>query len=90
MRRIEYGSTFKRDYKRMVKRGAPMGKLDEVLGLLMQDKQLLPRHRPHTLTGEWHGFWECHIQPDWLLVYDLNDPDVLALHRTGTHADLFE
>jgi mRNA interferase YafQ len=42
------------------------------------------------LSGEWRGFWECHIEPDWLLIYDLNDPAVLALHRTGTHSDLFE
>ncbi len=90
MRRIEFGSAFKKDHKRMVKRGARLAKLDNVLELLMTDTPLPPRYRPHMLLGEWKGFWECHIEPDWLLIYDLDDPEVLALHRTGTHSDLFE
>lgn len=42
------------------------------------------------LSGEWKGFYECHIEPDWLLIYDTTSSDILALHRTGTHSDLFE
>jgi mRNA interferase YafQ len=90
MRRIEFGAAFKKDYKRMAKRGASLGKLDSVLELLMADTPLPQRNRPHMLSGEWKGFWECHIEPDWLLIYDLENPEVLALHRTGTHSDLFE
>jgi mRNA interferase YafQ len=90
MRRIEYGSAFKRDQKRMARRGASWPKLLAVLDLLMNDQPLPPRNRSHLLSGEWKGFWECHIEPDWLLIYDLDDRDVLALHRTGTHSDLFE
>ena len=90
MRRIEFGSAFKKDHKRMQKRGASAAKLDAVLGLLMTDQLLPPRNRPHLLSGEWKGFWECHIEPDWLLIYDLSDPAVQALHRMGTHSDLFE
>ena len=90
MRRIEYGTTFKKDYKRMTKRGALAAKLNAVLALLMNDEKLPAKNRPHMLSGEWKGFWECHIEPDWLLIYDLDDPRVLALHRTGTHSDLFE
>ena len=90
MRRIEFGSAFKKDHKRMAKRGAFLSKLDSVLELLMADAPLPQRNRPHMLSGEWKGFWECHIEPDWLLIYDLDDPEVLALHRTGTHSDLFE
>jgi len=90
MRRIEYGSAFKRDYKRMMKRGAAAEKLDALLALLMNNGPLPVRFRPHRLSGEWKGFWECHVEPDWLLIYDLDDPDILALHRTGTHSDLFE
>jgi mRNA interferase YafQ len=90
VRGIAYGSAFKKDYKRMVKRGVTMRKLDDVLNLLMSDTPLPARNRPHMLSGEWRGFWECHIEPDWLLIYDLDDPAVLALHRTGTHSDLFE
>ena len=74
----------------MVKRGLPLERLDAVLALLLNDEPLPPRHRPHRLSGEWAGFWECHVTPDWLLIYDLDDPDVLALHRTGSHSDLFE
>ena len=90
MRRIEFGSAFKKDHKRMAKRGASLSKLDLVLEILMADTPLPSRNRPHILSGEWKGFWECHIEPDWLLIYDLDDPEVLALHRTGTHSDLFE
>jgi mRNA interferase YafQ len=90
VRRIEYGAAFKKDHKRMVKRGAALQKLNAVLSLLMRDAPLPARNRPHLLSGEWRGFWECHIEPDWLLIYDLDDPAVLALHRMGTHSDLFE
>ncbi len=90
MRRIEYGSTFKRDYKRMMKRGVSQAKMNAVLDLLIHDEPLPPRYRLHMLVGEWKGFSECHIEPDWLLIYDLTHRDILALHRTGTHADLFE
>lgn len=90
MRRIEFGKTFKKDYKRMVKRGASGAKLNAVLSFLMNDEPLPIRNRPHMLKGEWEGFSECHIEPDWLLIYDLSNPKVLALHRTETHSDLFE
>jgi mRNA interferase YafQ len=90
MRRIEYGSAFKKDYKRMVKSGVSIAKLNTVLELLMSNTPLPARNRPHMLSGEWKGFSECHIEPDWLLIYDLDDREVLALHRTETHFDLFE
>jgi mRNA interferase YafQ len=73
----------------MKKRGAQASKLSEILKLLVEDTPL-PRHcRPHKLSGEWKGYWECHIEPDWLLVYDLDDSDLLILTATGSHADLF-
>ena len=90
MRRIAFGAAYRKDHKRMTKRGAVMAKLDAVLLLLMGDKALPRRNRPHVLSGEWKGFWECHIEPDWLLIYDLDDPEVLALHRIGSHSDLFD
>ena len=74
----------------MLKRGASAAKLDAVLAQLMNDEPLPVRYRPHRLSGEWKGFCECHIEPDWLLIYDLDDPEVISLHRTGTHSDLFE
>ena len=90
MRRIEFGTTFKKDHKRMAKRGAKLAKLETVLELLINDSALPAKNRPHMLSGDWKGFCECHIEPDWLLIYDLADPEVVALHRTGTHSDLFE
>ena len=56
MRRIEYGTTFKKDYKRMTKRGAPVAKLNAILALLMNDEKLPAKNRPHMLSGEWEGF----------------------------------
>lgn len=90
MRRLEYGTKFKKDYKRMQKRGLSMKKLHDVLALLMAESTLPPKNKPHILSGKWKGFSECHVEPDWLLIYDLTDPEVVALHRTGTHSDLFE
>jgi mRNA interferase YafQ len=89
MRELLRTNRFKRDWKRMNKRGAQARKLSEVLELLAADQPLPERCRPHKLVGEWNGFWECHIEPDWLLVYDLDDPDALTLVATGSHADLF-
>jgi mRNA interferase YafQ len=89
MRELLRTNRFKRDWKRVKKRGAQACKLSEVLGLLAADQPLPERCRPHKLVGEWPGFWECHIEPDWLLVYDLDDLEVLTLVATGSHADLF-
>lgn len=88
MRRIILSGRFRKDLKRMQKRGADLGKLDEVLRLLVADQPLPARCRPHRLSGEFDRFWECHIQPDWLLIYDIS-PETLDLAATGTHADLF-
>ena len=72
----------------MLKRGADEKKLAAIIEALATDAPLPPRARPHMLAGDWKGFMECHIAPDWLLIYQLVD-DELILIRTGTHADLF-
>lgn len=83
-------SQFKRDYKRMKKRGLNMAELQIVLDKLCADKPLEERHRDHALVGRYAGFRECHIRPDWLLVYAINkDWLILVASRTGTHSDLF-
>lgn len=83
-------SQFKRDYKRMKKRGLNMNELQVVLDKLCADKPLEERHRDHALVGRYAGFRECHIRPDWLLVYAINkDWLILVASRTGTHSDLF-
>lgn len=74
----------------MQKRGASRHKIETIIDFLAEDVTLPVRCRPHKLSGNWEGYWECHIEPDWLLVYDLDNPQRLTLVATGTHADLFE
>lgn len=63
--------------------------LDDIVSRLRHDELLPFSAHPHRLSGEWLGFWECHIESDWLLIYDTTE-DAVLLARTGTHADLFE
>ena len=80
---------FERDLKRAGRRGKDLDKLWRVVERLLARQPLDPRHRPHRLSGEWSAFRECHLEPDWLLIWDQR-PEVLILVRTGTHADLFD
>ncbi|WP_289964541.1 type II toxin-antitoxin system YafQ family toxin [Faecalibaculum rodentium] len=92
MLRPEFSGQFKRDYKLAVKRGCNPKKLEEVIVLLCNEKPLPERYRDHALINsrEYKGMRECHIQPDWLLVYKVvRDTLILKLIRTGTHSDLF-
>ena len=87
---IKYQTAFKRDYKRIKKRGYDLRLLEDVIALLAQEQELPPAYRDHALTGDYSGCRECHIAPDWLLVYEvLRDELLLYLTRTGTHSDLF-
>lgn len=86
---IRWTSRFKKDYKTAIRRGLPIQELDEVIRLLASGKQLPQKYRNHALSGNWLGHRECHIQPDWLLIYTVNNRTlVLTLARTGTHSDL--
>lgn len=89
MKVVVQSNRFKRDFKRMLKRGCNPDKLEVILDLLVEDTALPERCRPHKLSGNWEGFWECHIEPDWLPIYDVDD-DFVDLARTGTHSDLFD
>ncbi len=87
---IKYQTAFKRDYKRIVKRGYDTRLLEEVIEMLAEQKPLPEKFRDHDLTGNYKGCRECHILPDWLLVYEVNtDELILYLIRTGSHSDLF-
>ena len=87
---IKLSTQFKKDYKLIKKRGIDISLLKEVVALLANGEKLEEKYRDHSLTGDYNGFRECHIQPDWLLVYKIqNDVLVLTLSRTGTHSDLF-
>ena len=88
--RVLWTSQFKRDYKAAMKRHMKIELLDDVIRLLACGETLPERYRDHALTGSLDEFRECHIQPDWLLIYRIeNDLLVLTLARTGTHSDLF-
>ncbi len=81
---------FRKDLKRIRKRGYPLSKLNDVLQTLLQEEALDEKHRDHALTGDYIGFRECHITPDWLLIYAVDQGQlILTASRTGTHSDLF-
>lgn len=86
--RIVQPSSFKKDVKRAKKRGKDLGKLREVIELLVRGELLPLSYRDHALTGNWSGWRDCHIEPDWLLLYKLTEEE-LILGRTGSHSDLF-
>lgn len=86
---IKYEKSFKKDYKRVKKRGYNIQLLENVLELLARQEPLSPKYKDHALTGDYKGFRECHITPDWLLVYEIHDEElILVLTRIGTHSDL--
>jgi mRNA interferase YafQ len=80
---------FSRDVKRMRKRGKDLTRLQAVVTLLADGTVLPEKHRDHALVGAWRPSRDCHIEPDWLLIYT-TDSTSLRLERTGTHSDLFE
>ncbi|OLO10029.1 damage-inducible protein [Chromohalobacter japonicus] len=82
-------SQFKRDVKRAVKRGKDMTKLKSLLGLLVAQAPLSEEYQDHPLRGNWNGYRDAHIEPDWLLLYCVVE-DELHLARTGSHSDLFQ
>lgn len=87
---IQRTSQFKKDYKLAVKRGCDLNKLQNVVMILASGKTLPEEYRDHPLRGNYGGYRECHIEPDWLLVYKISENVlVLTLYRTGTHSDLF-
>lgn len=94
MRKTKYivkpTAQFKKDYKRALKRRMKMALLKDVIGALAMGEALPPKNHDHALTGKWEGHRECHILPDWLLVYRVeNNVLVLTLVRSGSHSDIF-
>lgn len=89
-REIVWTSRFKKDYKLAMKRHLNIDLLDDIIRTLSRGESLPEQNKDHALTGDWVGHRECHIQPDWLLIYCIEDDVlVLTLARTGTHSDLF-
>ncbi len=88
---IKFTTAFKKGYKRAKKRGLNLQLLDDVIEKLKSGHKLESDYRDHPLHGNWEGFRECHIQPDWLLIYLIeNDILTLTLTDTGTHSDIFD
>lgn len=88
MRRVAQRKQFRDDIKRQKRRGKDIEDLIAVVELLAEQGSVPVAYRPHKLSGDWRGVWECHIEPDWLLIYAVTNDEVLLI-RTGTHADLF-
>ena len=86
---VRYSTQFKKDFKACVKRKYRMPLLQQVIDTLRIPAPLPPKNRDHNLSGNYSGYRECHIEPDWLLIYKQTDEE-LKLDRTGTHADLFK
>ena len=83
-------SQFKRDLKRCKKRGLPLDELWRIIGQLLNDEQLEEKYHAHILSGDRKGLWECHIQPEWLLIWVKRDEElILIMLNTGSHSDLF-
>lgn len=87
---IKYHTMFKKDFKRIKKRGYDISRLEKIVELLANEVPLPEQLKDHNLSGNYNGFRECHIAPDWLLIYQVNNNElVLVLSRTGSHSDLF-
>lgn len=88
---VKLTSQFKKDYKLAIKRNMDVSKLQTIIRKIANGEMLEEKCCDHALTGNWKGYRECHVEPDWLLVYFIKeDVLVLSLVRTGTHSDLFE
>ena len=89
--KLQISTKFRKDYKRIKNREYNLSLLQDVLDKLCAKEPLEPKYRDHELSGSYNGFRECHIQPDWLLIYVIDDDGlILVASRTGTHADLFD
>ena len=90
MLKVRYSSKFKKDFKVIIKRGYNIFLFEEVLTLLREEKTLPEKYNDHPLKGDYTGHRECHITPDWLLIYKKEEDMItLSLTRTGSHSDLF-
>ncbi|MBM3700289.1 MAG: type II toxin-antitoxin system YafQ family toxin [Actinobacteria bacterium] len=90
MLKVRYSARFKKDFKLVQKRGYEINLLEEIVSMLCDEKPLPPKYNDHPLSGNYSGFRECHITPDWLLIYKIEkDILTLSLTRTGTHSELF-
>lgn len=90
MLEIVYTNSFKKDFKKISKQSKDLNLIKDVIKRLSQEEPLEVKHKDHSLIGSYRGKRECHITPDWLLIYEVNNKNKeLVLHRTGSHSELF-
>lgn len=87
--RLIYSSQFKKDYKKVKSQDKDISQLEIIIKKLLNSEKLDPKYKDHKLSGRWKNFRDCHISPDWILIYRLSD-DALYLERTGSHSELFK
>jgi len=87
--KIKYSTQFKKDFKRIKKQNKDIDKLKKIIELLTKNEPLPPKFKDHQLSGQWKLHRDCHIEPDWILIYMI-DSNALVLERTGSHSDLFK
>ena len=85
----DYTNKFKKDYKQSIKRNLDISLIDAVICDLINEIPLDKKHNDHALSGNYDGYRECHIKPDWLLIYQIGN-GIIVFERTGTHSDLFQ
>lgn len=91
MLKVLWTRQFKKDYKKATRQGLPIERLDQVIRMLAGGEILPPQYRDHQLSGNWRGHRECHVRPDWLLIYKIDHGElVLTLTRTGSHSELLD
>ena len=88
LREVASTTQFKKDLKKALKQGRKADKIHNIVKRLQEGTPLHPKHRPHQLTGNWSPKLECHIEPDWLLIYEVTNEEV-KLIRTGSHSELY-
>lgn len=86
---IHYTTQFKKDYKRIKRQKKNIQKLESIITLLVTGQELDPQYKDHPLVGNWKNHRDCHIEPDWVLIYRITADD-LYLERTGSHAELYK
>lgn len=84
-----YTSQFRKDFKRIINQGKDVAKLQAIIGTLLSGKNLESKLRDHPLLGKWKNHRDCHLEPDWILIYRISE-DNLILERTGSHSELFK
>jgi len=88
LRKIKFTTSFKKDLKRQRKRGKQRHKIEKAIKMICLNGDVTKEYLPHTLSGNWQGYLECHIEPDWIMIYAVDDK-LATFYRTGTHSDLF-